>query len=59
MIGVDANILVRFLVGDDTKQADKVYRIFKKVEGEKNQLFVSFNMLFLRRKNQNLIFQIY
>jgi len=41
MIGVDTNILVRFLVGDDIKQANKVYRLFKKAEDEKNELFVS------------------
>ncbi|MBE8232425.1 MAG: type II toxin-antitoxin system VapC family toxin [Endozoicomonadaceae bacterium] len=40
MIAVDTNILVRFLVGDDTKQANKVYRLFKKIEGEKNELFI-------------------
>ena len=40
MIGVDTNILVRFLVGDDVKQANKVYALFKKVEDEKNELFV-------------------
>ncbi|TXL22382.1 VapC toxin family PIN domain ribonuclease, partial [Methylococcaceae bacterium HT2] len=41
MIGIDTNILVRFLVGDDTKQANKTYRLFKKVEDEKTELFVS------------------
>ncbi len=30
MKGVDTNILARFLVGDDTAQAKKVYRMFKK-----------------------------
>lgn len=40
MKGVDTNILIRFLVGDDERQAEKVYRIFKKVESEKNELFV-------------------
>ncbi len=40
MIGVDTNILVRFLVGDDIKQANKVYGLFKKAEDEKNELFV-------------------
>jgi len=40
MIGVDTNILVRFLVGDDVKQANKVYALFKKIEDEKNELFV-------------------
>ncbi|WP_244559306.1 PIN domain-containing protein [Bathymodiolus platifrons methanotrophic gill symbiont] len=41
MIGIDTNILVRFLVADDTKQANKTYRLFKKVEDEKTELFVS------------------
>lgn len=40
MKGVDTNILIRFLVGDDERQAEKVYRIFKKIESEKNELFV-------------------
>ncbi len=41
MKGVDTNILVRFLIGDDEIQAKKVYNIFKKTESEKNELFVS------------------
>lgn len=40
MIGIDTNILVRFLVGDDAKQANKVYKLFKKAEDEKTELFV-------------------
>ena len=40
MIGIDTNILVRFLVGDDTRQANKVYRLFKKAEEEKTEFFV-------------------
>ena len=40
MKGVDTNILVRFLVGDDELQAKKVYNIFKKAEAKKNELFV-------------------
>lgn len=40
MKGVDTNILVRFLVRDDERQAMKVYEIFKTAEAEKNQLFV-------------------
>ena len=42
MKGVDTNILARFLVGDDKAQAKKVYRIFKKAEAEKSELFVPF-----------------
>jgi len=41
MKGIDTNILVRFLMGDDEIQAKKVYNIFKKVESEKQELFVS------------------
>ena len=41
MKGVDTNILIRFLIGDDEQQAKKVYNIFKKAESEKNELFVS------------------
>ena len=40
MKGVDTNILVRFLVGDDARQAKKVYKLFKKAEVDKNELFV-------------------
>lgn len=41
MRGIDTNILVRFLVGDDVKQANKVYKLFKKIEDDKDELFVS------------------
>jgi predicted nucleic-acid-binding protein len=40
MKGIDTNILIRFLVGDDKKQAEKVYNIFKKTELAKKELFV-------------------
>ena len=40
MKGVDTNILIRFLIGDDEQQAKTVYNIFKKAESEKNELFV-------------------
>ena len=40
MIGIDTNILVRFLVGDDSKQANKVYKLFKNAEEEKTEFYV-------------------
>ena len=40
MKGIDTNILIRFLVGDDKQQAEKVYNIFKKIEVDKKELFV-------------------
>ncbi len=40
MKGIDTNILVRFLVGDDEQQAQKVYTIFKDAERNKEKLFV-------------------
>lgn len=40
MKGIDTNILIRFLIGDEELQAKKVYKIFKKAESEKNELFV-------------------
>ena len=40
MKGIDTNILVRFLVGDDELQAKKVYNIFKEAELNKNEFFV-------------------
>lgn len=41
MKGIDTNILVRFLVGDDPDQAQVVYNLFKKTELNKTELFVS------------------
>ena len=40
MKGIDTNILVRFLTGDDEQQTKVVYNIFKKAESEKRELFV-------------------
>ena len=40
MKGLDTNILVRFLVGDDEIQARKVYKIFKIAEAEKQEFYV-------------------
>ncbi len=40
MKGLDTNVLVRFLVGDDTEQAEKVYLVFKQTETENKQLLV-------------------
>ena len=40
MKAIDTNILIRFLTGDDERQAKKVYSIFKRAESEKKQLFV-------------------
>ena len=40
MKGIDTNILIRFLIGDDAKQAKKVYNLFKNAEATKNELFV-------------------
>ena len=40
MKAIDTNVLIRFLIGDDKRQAKKVYTIFKKAESEKKQLFV-------------------
>ena len=40
MIALDTNILVRFLVRDDKKQAELVYRRFMQAEKAGEQLFV-------------------
>lgn len=45
MKGIDTNILVRFLVGDDEQQARKVYTIFKDVERNKEELFVPLSVV--------------
>lgn len=41
MIGVDTNVLVRFLVEDDEEQAAKVIALFEKVIAENSTLFIS------------------
>lgn len=46
MKAIDTNILVRFLTGDDERQAKKVYSIFKKAETEKIELFVPLVVVF-------------
>ena len=40
MKGIDTNILIRFLTGDDELQSKRVYNIFKKAESEKKEFFV-------------------
>ncbi len=40
MKGVDTNILVRFLVGDDEIQSKKVYRLLKQAEAQNDTLFI-------------------
>jgi len=40
MKALDTNVLIRFLVKDDEKQANTVYKIFKKAEMNKDTLFV-------------------
>jgi len=38
---LDTNILVRFLIADDEKQALKVHQLFSKTEKNKSELFIS------------------
>ncbi len=40
MIAVDTNVIVRFLVRDDDKQAEAVYRCLKRAERDRERLFV-------------------
>jgi len=40
MRALDTNVLVRFLVRDDERQAETIYRIFKQAEADKEVLFV-------------------
>jgi len=40
MKALDTNVLVRFLVRDDERQAETIYRIFKQAEADKEVLFV-------------------
>ena len=45
MKAIDTNVLVRFLVNDDEKQARKVYELFKQAEEEKKPLFITLTVL--------------
>jgi predicted nucleic-acid-binding protein len=40
MTALDTNILVRFLVRDDERQAQAVYKRFRKAESQRERLFV-------------------
>ena len=40
MKALDTNVLVRFLVKDDKRQAETIYRVFKQAESEKELFFV-------------------
>lgn len=40
MKALDSNILIRFLVKDDERQAEIVYSLFKRAESEKDSFFV-------------------
>jgi len=40
MKALDTNILIRFLVKDDERQAEIVYSLFKRAESEKERFFV-------------------
>ena len=40
MTAIDTNVLVRFLVGDDGRQAKKIYNIFKRAENKNGQFLV-------------------
>jgi len=40
MIAIDTNILIRFLVRDDTKQTEKVYKLFKNAEKQHEELYI-------------------
>lgn len=41
MKALDTNVLVRFLVQDDSKQVKKVNQLFQNTEAEKQQLYIS------------------
>jgi predicted nucleic-acid-binding protein len=41
MIGIDTNILVRYLTGDDSEQVAKVDELFSPYLGKKHQIFVN------------------
>ena len=41
MRGLDTNILIRFLVKDNIKQAEKVFNLFKQAESKRRLFFIS------------------
>lgn len=41
ILGLDTNVVVRFLVKDDEIQAQKVYALFKKIEKNKGKAYLS------------------
>ena len=40
MKALDTNVLVRFLVRDDERQAETIYRVFKQAESDKTIFFI-------------------
>lgn len=40
MKALDTNVLIRFLVKDDPKQANTVYRLFKRAESDRQEFWV-------------------
>ena len=46
MKALDTNVLVRFLVRDDKKQAEIVYRLFKRAESRNDPFFVPLLVVF-------------
>ena len=46
MKALDTNVLVRFLVRDDKKQAEIVYRLFKRAESKNEPFFVPLLVVF-------------
>jgi len=40
MKAIDTNVLIRFLMKDDERQSAAVYRIFKRAEEEREELWV-------------------
>ena len=40
MIAIDTNVIIRFLVRDDVKQAEIVYARFKRAEAARERLFI-------------------
>ncbi len=41
MIGLDTNILIRFLIKDDIKQANKVLKLFETADKQNQSFFIS------------------
>ena len=41
MIGIDTNVLVRFITRDDIQQTGMVFKIFERYKGQSNSIYIA------------------